>query len=319
MPKKVSIVIITYNAKDDLKECLESLEKQDYNEKEIIIVNDASTDGTLKFLEHYQSHLNEQMVVITNKKNLGVAGARNVGIQHASGEIIAFTDSDCVTDQSWISELVKCYVNKEVVAVGGGILNTRISNIWELTEKGHDFVATKEGYVSYIQGCNMSFDSNVLKKFMFNEEIKYGYEEKLLCDYLIRDRYSIYYRPQAVVYHKHRSNLPALLKQKYLRGVSSIWYRKKQNKLFMFKRHIIFFISLFLIPFSIISILFSYLSFLLFLTFCLSLLRDEIIFKAKSIKEIMVTFPFLIFIEVFHFWGSCIGMFKFRFFLKSPS
>ena len=102
--KKVSIIVITYNAKDDLMECIESLEKQDYNEKEIIIVNDASTDGTLNFLEKYQSQTPLKMVVIANDRNLGVAGARNVGIQHATGEIIAFTDSDCMTEQSWISE-----------------------------------------------------------------------------------------------------------------------------------------------------------------------------------------------------------------------
>jgi len=158
----------------------------------------------------------------------------------------------------------------------------------------------------------MSFDSNVLKEFMFNDEIKYGYEEKLLCDNLIRDGYSIYYRPQAIVYHKHRSNLPALLKQKYLRGVSSIWYRKKQNKLFMFKRHIIFFIVLFLIPFSTISKLFLYLSLFLLLVFFISVLRDEIIFKAKSAREIIITFPFLVLIELSHFWGSCVGFIKFR-------
>jgi len=81
MATKVSIIVITYNAKDDLKECLESLEKQDYKEKELVVVNDASTDGTLDFLKQYQSQTDMEMVVISNKKNLGVAGARNVGIQ----------------------------------------------------------------------------------------------------------------------------------------------------------------------------------------------------------------------------------------------
>lgn len=317
MQKKVSIIVITYNAKDDLMECIESLKKQDYNEKEIIVVNDASTDDTLNFLKQYQSQTDMEMVVISNKRNLGVAGARNVGIQHASGEIIAFTDSDCVTDRSWISELVQGYEHKGVAAVGGNITDRQITTIWELTDKGHDFVATGEGYVSYIQGCNMSFDSNVLKKFMFNEEIKYGYEEKLLCDYLINNEYKIYYRSQAIVHHRHRSTMVGLLRRKYLLGVSSIWYRKKQNKLFMFKRHIIFLIALFLIPFFVMSKLFLYLSFFLLLAFSFSLLRDEIIFKAKSTIEIIITFPFLIFIEFSHFWGSCIGLIKFRILKKA--
>jgi GT2 family glycosyltransferase len=158
----------------------------------------------------------------------------------------------------------------------------------------------------------MSFDSKVLKSFMFDDEIKYGYEEKLLCDYLVNEGYKIYYRPQAVVYHKHRSTMKGLLRRKYLLGVSSVWYRKKQNKLFMFKRHIIFLIALFLIPFFVMSKSFLYLSFFLFLVFSFSLLQDEIIINAKSIREIIITFPFLIFIEFSHFLGSCVGLVNFR-------
>lgn len=314
MEKKVSIIVISYNAKDDLMECLASLERMDYDKKEIIVVNDASTDDTSAFLRHYkrQRQTNMKIKVINNEKNLGVAGARNVGIRHASGEILAFTDSDCVTDRGWISELVKMYDHKDVAAVGGSIKDGRITNIWELSDKGHDFVAIEEGYVSYIQGCNMSFKSNVLKKFMFNDEIKYGYEEKLLCDYLIDNGFRIYYRPKAVVYHKHRNTMLSSLRRKYLLGVSSIWYRKKQNKLFMFKRHIIFLISLFLFPLSLLSTYFFYLSFFLFLFFSISLLRDEFIFKAKSIREIIITFPFLIFIELSHLLGTCVGFVKFR-------
>ena len=154
---------------------------------------------------------------------------------------------------------------------------------------------------------------------MFNDEIKYGYEEKLLCDYLFNEGHKIYYRPQAVVHHKHRNTLIGLLRRKYLLGVSSIWYRNKQNKRLMFKRHIIFLFALVLIPFSLIHYLFLCLSLSLFLVFSLSLLRDEIIFKAKSIREIIITFPLLIFIELLHFLGSCVGLVKFRFFKKSIS
>lgn len=312
MSKRVSIIVITYNARDDLKECLTSLENQDYDEKEIIVVNDASLDDTLGFLQVYQSHTAMEIIVISNKKNLGVAGSRNVGIQHATGDIIAFTDADCVADKSWISEVVKGFDHKGVAAVGGRIYDKSITNIWELSDKGHDYVASEEGYVNYIQGCNMSFRSNVLKKYMFNDEIKYGYEEALLCDYLIRDGHKIYYSPQAVVHHKHRTNLRALLKQKYLRGVSSIWYRRKQNKFFMFKRHIILLIALLFIPFVIMNKLFLYISLVLFSLFTLSLVRDEIIFNSKTIREIIVTFPLLILIEFSHFGGSVAGLLKFR-------
>ena len=310
--KKVSIIVITYNAKDDLMECIESLEKQDYNEKEIIIVNDASTDGTLNFLEKYQSQTPLKMVVIANDRNLGVAGARNVGIQHAAGDIIAFMDSDCVADQNWVLELVKGFEHKDIGAVGGSMFDGHISNIWELVRKGHDYVAHSEGYVPFIKGCNMTFDTNVLKKYMFNDEIKYGYEDLLLCDCLIDDGYRILYRPEAVVHHKHRSTLRRLLKQIYLRGYSSIWYLKKRKKFFMYKRHFLLLCALMFVLFSKMNKSFLYVSLFLFSVASFYLLLEEIKFNKKTVKEIIITFPFRVFIELFHFAGAMAGLIKFR-------
>ncbi len=304
--------MITYNAGDDLKECLDSLEKQDYSEKEIIVVNDASTDGTLEYLQRFKRQTELKLIDITNEKNLGVAGSRNAGIRKSSGEIITFTDSDCVADCKWISELVRIYDQEKVAAVGGKILDARIDNIWKRSSRGLNHVAASEGYVSYIQGCNMSFDGNILRQYLFNDEIKYGYEETLLCDYLIGDGYKIYFNPQAIVHHKHKAKLRSLLRQKYLRGVSSIWYRKKQNKFFMLKRHFVLLIALLFIPFAAINLSLLYFSLVLFIVFSAGLFRDEIIFGRKNIIDIITISPFLIFIELFHFAGSCAGLIKFR-------
>jgi glycosyltransferase involved in cell wall biosynthesis len=312
MSKKVSVIVCSYNARDDLKECLESLERQDYSETEVIVVNDASTDGTAELLNWYRDQTHLELVIISSKTNLGVAGSRNVGVARARGEIIAFTDADCIADRSWVSELVRGYENKDVVAVGGHVSDKTISNIWELTEKGHDNMSYKEGYVTYIVGCNMSFYSWILTKYMFNDELKYGYEEALLCDHLINEGHKIYYRPQADVLHRHRSTMLALLRRKYLLGVSSVWYRKKQKKLFMFKRHIILLTAVCAIPIALFDKLFAYFSLFLFFVFSVSLLRDETIFKRKSFQEIVITCPFLIFIELSHFGGSLSGLIRFR-------
>ena len=77
-------------------------------------------------------------------------------------------------------------------------------------------------------------------------------------DYLIGYGYKIYYRPQAVVHHKRSTRLLALWRRKYLLGLSSIWYRKKQNKFFMFKRHFILLIALFCLPFLVINKIFLF-------------------------------------------------------------
>ena len=317
MTPRVSVIVCTYNAKDDLKHCLRSLEVQTYKDFEVTVINDASTDLTAEFLNEYQASSSLQMRVVANETNLGVAGSRNAGIRHASGEIIAFTDADCTLNPAWISELIKGFEQPAVAAVGGKILDHRTENIWELTNKGHNYVASDAGYVTYIQGCNMSFLNSVLKQYMFNDELKYGYEEKLLCDLLIKTGYKIYYNPNALVYHKHRSTLKALVRQKYLRGFSSIWYRKKQNKFFMLKRHFILLLALCLLPFILVyKVIFSFFS-CLFTIVLMSILRDEVLYRAKNLTEIILTFPFLLFVEFAHFFGSLVGLLKFRLFCST--
>jgi len=318
MSPQVSIIVCTYNAKADLRECLRSLEQLKYQAKEIIVVNDASTDGTLEFLEAFQQGSDMKITVVTNPTNLGVAGSRNVGIRQSTGEVIAFTDADCVVHPDWISELIKGYEHDRVAAVGGGIVSKQITNIWELCEKGRDFVATREGYVSHLVGCNMSFERHLLQQHMFDDDLKYGYEEYLICDKLVSDGYKIYYRPQAIVNHKHRSSWFSLMRRKYLLGFASIWYRKKVRKLFMLKRHILLTAALLTLPFIILSEskMLLYAFFLLLALPALSLLRDEVLFGQKTFKEILVTFPLLIVIEFSHLAGALAGLIKFR--LLSP-
>jgi len=308
---RVSIVVCARNAEDDLVECLESLAAQDYRDIEIVVVNDASNDATGDLARRFQERAARDVILISNLANLGVAGSRNVGIGRAGGEITAFTDADCVAAPDWISELVKGYDFGEASAVGGSISDPPRLNYWQLADKSSNFVARAEGPVGYIQGCNMSFDSAVLKKHMFNAEIKYGYEEALLCDSLVEEGARIYFRPQAVVLHKHRSAPAGLLKQKYLRGLSSIWYRKTRKKFPIFKRHLALLLAVLALVFSPWSRLSVLISAVLFLALCLSLVSDEIRYRRKSAAEILITFPAVLFLEAAHFAGSMAGLVRF--------
>lgn len=90
--KKVSIIIPTYNAAKRIKKCLSSLQKQTYNNIEIICVNDGSSDNTLSVLENIQSRDNR--ITIINQKNSGAFQARKTGILAATGDYIMFVDAD---------------------------------------------------------------------------------------------------------------------------------------------------------------------------------------------------------------------------------
>ncbi len=111
----VSIVICTYNRADYLERCFASLDQQDYNNFEVVVVNGPSTDGTKELLEQH-SHLK---VCENPTRNLSIS--RNLGIAAAQGDIVAFIDDDALPYADWLTQIVKRYLElpAAVVAVGG--------------------------------------------------------------------------------------------------------------------------------------------------------------------------------------------------------
>lgn len=95
---RVSIIIPTYNEKEVVDECLESLSKQTYVNLETIVVDDGSTDGTL-FLGHG--------IKLLKQEHKGPGAARNLGVKEAKGEILVFVDADMTFDKDFIEKLIK--------------------------------------------------------------------------------------------------------------------------------------------------------------------------------------------------------------------
>ena len=94
---KITVIIPVYNVENYLERCLKSILYNTYTNLEIICVNDGSTDNSKKILEDYSQR--DKRVIVINKKNNGISSARNAGIKIATGEYIAFVDSD-----DWIQE-----------------------------------------------------------------------------------------------------------------------------------------------------------------------------------------------------------------------
>ena len=88
----VSLIIGTLNRADYLKHCLESLNNQTYKDLEIIIINDGSTDDSIKILNEYSEK--DKRIKIIDQENKGVSFSRNVGLDISTGELIAFVDAD---------------------------------------------------------------------------------------------------------------------------------------------------------------------------------------------------------------------------------
>lgn len=105
MPVKVSVIVPVYNAAATLPACLGNLVHQTLSDIEIILIDDASTDGSLPILFDCERSFPDKVILIPSDKNRGPGGARNLGLSYASGEYIGFVDSDDIPDISMYEKL----------------------------------------------------------------------------------------------------------------------------------------------------------------------------------------------------------------------
>lgn len=103
-PNGISVVVLNWNGKDVIDECIRSLLAQSYSDFEIILVDNGSTDGSLQTLRLKYA---QSIRIIANPVNLGFAEGCNVGIRASKGSYIALVNSDAVVDRDWLTELMK--------------------------------------------------------------------------------------------------------------------------------------------------------------------------------------------------------------------
>jgi len=117
---KVSVAIPAYNAEKTLGRCLKALTCQTYSAEhfEVIVVDDGSTDQTGAVAKGYPCRYFYQ-------ENRGPASARNLGAMVGNGDILLFTDADCVPTANWIEEMVAPFQNREVMAVKGAYISEK--------------------------------------------------------------------------------------------------------------------------------------------------------------------------------------------------
>lgn len=112
----VSVIIPVYNAEDTLRRCVDSVLTQLYTDLEIILVDDGSTDASGKICDEYAQK--DARVVVLHQVNKGVSAARNAGLDRATGEWVAFCDSDDSVNASWIEKMYEASHKTDLV-IGG--------------------------------------------------------------------------------------------------------------------------------------------------------------------------------------------------------
>jgi GT2 family glycosyltransferase len=210
----VSVVILTYNSADFILLCLEALELQTYENREIIVVDNASRDGTLRLVE--ESPYTPK--IVRSETNLGCAGGNNLGWHAAKGDIIVFLNPDTVPTKNWLENLIAPFLSRsDVVITGsklyypnshriqhaGGILypNAMCDHFGngELDHGQYDELRE----VDYVTGAAIAVRRDFLQSMGGFDEDYFPayYEETDLCYRARRKGFGVLYVPTAVVYH----------------------------------------------------------------------------------------------------------------------
>ena len=232
MKKRVSIIIPTYNRKDYLKVCLESIFKQNYpkSQYEIIIIDDGSTDGTRDLVKQFKFKNNLRYFY---QKNQGPAAARNLGIKKSRGALIAFTDADCFPDKNWLESLIKRYKaeDESIGAIGGSLPNSEPKNILEkyLSLMNKNKQSHQNDPRPYFLTANILFPRKILEKVGYFDEHLFSGEDADICWRISEAGYRLVYEPNAVVFFKNRETISKLMGQCFRDGRGWARLEKKYN------------------------------------------------------------------------------------------
>src|SRR5258705_4628428 len=227
---KVSVVVCAYNAEPTMEACLESLRNLRYPAFEVVVVDDGSKDRTGTIADSFEG------IHVIHQENKGLSAARNVGIEASLGEIVAFTDSDCVVDPDWLHYLVATFLQTGLPAVGGPNLpppeDSVVAACAAASPGGPMEVLLDDVEAEHIPGCNMAFRREVLDEIGgFDPIYRSAGDDVDLCWRLQDLRYPIRVSPGALVLQLPRDTMKAYIGQQkgYGKAEALLYFRHPQR------------------------------------------------------------------------------------------
>lgn len=237
----ISVLIPTLHRHLALNQCLDSLSKQTSTPDEIVVVNsdpdDFLTKGVLK------KYLGLLPLIVINKYLDGKSPARNLLMENAKEEILAFLDDDCVPDKHWLKEIRRSFYRTDIMGLLGNNKNLLINNLAATAEECWYL----RWRLQYLDNLNLehkitdclifdlknaafrrNFIGNCYFQTFFEEDIVFGYE---LIKFL-RKGQQIIYNPKVIVHHQNSSNWQKLIKRRWTFGIGRAELKKKRPGVF---------------------------------------------------------------------------------------
>jgi len=225
----VSVIVPVYNGERTIGNCIKSLLSLNYpsSKIEIIIVDNNSKDATRSVIQEFP------VISLVEDRIQSSYAARNTGLKKSKGEIIAFTDSDCIADKDWVLKAVECFQDENVGCVAGRIEGYSPSNYIEEYLIRNRYLSQEETtlkhwYLPYAQTANAVYRRAVIDAIgIFEERWVSAGDTDLTWRMLLHTRYRLLYCKDSLIYHVHRSTLKGLFNQRKTWGNGEVLLYKK--------------------------------------------------------------------------------------------
>jgi len=223
----ISIIVLNYNAGELLLNCINSLKKSTYQNIEILVVDNISSDGShTKCKKQFPD-----IKLIQNRKNLGYCGGNNVGIKEAKGEFIVILNPDTIVEENWLDEMFNAFNE-----FGDGLYQPKIislneSDIIQSTgnmihafgfgfarDKGKKIIEKKEEIekIGYASGTCLFTTKKVLEKVGLLDEFLFLYHDDLDLGWRAAQiGINSYYVPKSKIFHAESYSLKWSAKKFY--------------------------------------------------------------------------------------------------------
>jgi O-antigen biosynthesis protein len=222
---RISVVVCSHNGARTIRDCLEGLQYLEYPDFEVIVVVDGSTDRTAAIAAEYD-------VRLISTPNRGLSHARNIGMEAATGEIVAYLDDDAYPDPHWLTYLAAAFLSTTHAGVGGPNIappgDGPIADCVANAPGNPIHVLLSDREAEHIPGCNMAFRKACLQAIGgFDPQFRVAGDDVDVCWRLRQCGWTLGFSPAATVWHHRRNSLRAYWKQQYGYGKAEALLERK--------------------------------------------------------------------------------------------